>query len=183
MFPVIRTSDKAKVNIMIKPILSAALATWLLTSGFANASTRITFSEAIAAAESQFGGEAFEAERYREDGRSFFEIEVLSGGEIYEAVFDARTGSLIEWERYNQPRRASRVADALQRARLSLTQATRRALRAKGPGARVVEAEILLSSDRQRNGRRYEVDVRTGDGVFEVVVNARNGRIVRISRD
>jgi uncharacterized membrane protein YkoI len=164
-------------------MLSAILATGLFASGLAHASGPMTFLGAITAAESQFGGEAFEAERYREDGRSYYEVEVLSGGEIFEAVFDARSGRLIEWERYDQPRRAQRVDAALQRARLSLLQASRRALRAKGPGASVVEAEIRLSSNRQRNGTRFEVDVRNRDGVFEIIINALNGRVMRISRD
>ena len=168
---------------MTKHIYSIVLATGLLASGIAGAATPLTFVGAIAAAESQFGGEAFEAERYRENGRPRIEVEVLSGGEIYEAVFDVRTGRLVDWERYVQPRRASQVAAALQRARLSLIQATRRALQAKGPGAGVVEADLLLSPNAQTNGRRYEVDVRTRDGVFEVIVDALNGRIVRISRD
>ncbi len=168
---------------MTNPMLPVALATTLLASGLANASTPMTFIEAITAAESQFGGEAFDAERYTQGGRDYFEIDVLSSREIYEAEFDAQTGRLIDWDSYNRPRRARYIAAALKRARLPLMEAIFTALEAKGPGATAIDADILLSRDRRRNGRRYEVDVRTDDGVFEVVINALNGRIVRISRD
>lgn len=164
---------------MIKFVAAALLSTGLLASGVASA---MTLADAVRAAESQFGGEAFEAEIYRENRRDYIEVEVLSGGEIYEVEFDAADGRLIDWERYNQPRLARQVAAALQRARTTLVGAIEAAQRAKGPG-QVFDAEILLSRNASRNGGRYEVYIRTSDGVFEVIINAQNGRVIRVDRD
>lgn len=169
---------------MSRFVASAILATGLFASGVANA---FTLKDAVMEAQMTVGGEAFDAEAYREGRQDYFEVEVLSGNEIYEVVFDAN-GKMIEKEVYKQPKRAQRVAAALERANLTLIEAKERALQAKSPALQgsspeeVIDAEIVLNRNPNRNGQRFEVYVRTPDGVFEVIVNARNGRIIRIER-
>ncbi len=128
----------------------------LLLAGFSAPALASPFNKAIAAAERQFGGEAFEAELYREDGRTYVEVEVLSGNQIVEALFLARGAQLIE---------AVRIA----RGALGAT--------------RILEAELRITGNAQRNGKRFVVDVRNGDGEFDVVINSQNGRVLRVIED
>ena len=138
--------------------------------------------DAITAAEQQFGGEAFEAERYREDGRTRIEVEVLSGNQIVEVLFNGRATRVLDVDTSNNRRKVARVSAALERADLSLAEATEIAEDAIGPG-QVREAELRVSRDAERNGKRFVIEVRNDDGLFDAVVNSRNGRVIRIRPD
>ena len=142
-------------------------------------------SNAIATAEQQFGGEAYTAERYRENGRTFYEVEVLVGNQIVEAVLSGNGRRVIETDTYGSKRRVARAEAALERAGLSLQDAVAIAENTLGPeGIRGIrEAEIRLSGDPDRNGSRFIVELRNADGLFDVVVNSRNGRVIRIRPD
>ena len=159
-----------------------ALCATLLLAGFSGPALASPLQNAIAAAEQQFGGEAFEAERYREGGRTYIEVEVLSGNQIVEAEFRGNGNRLIDAETYGNPRRIARLGAALDRAELSLAEAVQIAEDAIGPG-RVEEAKLRITRKPQRNGTRFIVEVRTEDGLFDVVINSRNGRVIRIRPD
>ena len=57
-----------------------------------------SLQDAIKAAEMNFGGKAFEAERYREDGSTYVDVELLSGNQIIEAEFLADGSQLTDVE-------------------------------------------------------------------------------------
>lgn len=50
-------------------------------------------------------------------------------------------------------------------------------------GGQIVEAELLVAGNQNANGKRYIVDIRNQEGEFEVIVNSRDGRVMRIVRD
>jgi hypothetical protein len=145
----------------------------VLGSGAAMAQSLQDF---IATAESAFGGRAFVAERYNR----YVEVQLLSGNQLIEAEYDPRTGRLIDSDVFGRPRRVQRVAASLERATLPLGDAIDAAQRAVGPGE-VLEAELRLSG-RNRGGR-YSIEIRTREGIFDVVVASATGRIVRVIRD
>ena len=157
--------------------LAAAL---VMLSGPALASS---FTDAIVAAEQQFGGEAFKAERYREDGRSFVEVEVLSGNQLVEVYVRADNLRIVDSDTYGSPRRVARVAAALERASLSLVEAAELAKDALGRG-QLREAKVQVTQQENRNGRRFIVELRNSDDeYFDVVLNSRRGDVIRITRD
>jgi len=145
----------------------------VLGSGAAMAQSLQDF---IATAESTFGGRAFVAERYNR----YVEVQVLSGNQLIEAEYDRNTGRLIDSDAFGRPRRVQRVAANLARATVPLGDAIDAAQRAVGSGE-VLEAELRLSG--MNRGRRYIIEIRTRDGLFDVVVNSATGRVVRVIRD
>lgn len=161
-------------------IMTAAVAAFLF--GVATPALASPIQDAIAAAEQQFGGQAFVAERYREDGRTFVEVEVLSGNRIVEAEYLVGSGQFVDSDTYGTKRRVARIRAALQRSQLSLADAAQIAEDAVGPG-RVMEAKLRVTRQAKRNGKRFVVEVRNGDGEFDVVVNSGNGRVLRIRPD
>ena len=151
----------------------------LLASGVAVASP---LADAVALAEQQFAGEAFEAELYREDGRRIVEVEVLSGNLIVEAVYNANTGALIDSDTYGSQRRVNRIRRALNRAEISLIDAIEIAAARLRPG-RATEAELDIRRNPRRNGRRFEVEYISQGEEFDVYINSRSGRVVKIEED
>lgn len=139
-------------------------------------------NDAIDKSELRFGGEAFQAELYRENGRLFVEVEVLAGNRIIEVEYDVRTGRITDSEAYRSNRRVARVAAALERSRLTLYEAVQIADNAAGPG-NVREAKLRLSRQAKRNGKRFIVELRNEEGLFDVILNSRDGRVVRIRPD
>jgi len=59
--------------------------------------------------EQRFGGDAFTAEKYVRRGSPVYDVELLIGRRIVEAVFDANTGALLSSENYSTPRRAAEL--------------------------------------------------------------------------
>ena len=139
-------------------------------------------TRAAVAAEQQFGGQVFAAELYREDGKRLVEVELLSGGQIVEVVLNADSGRFLESDTYGSQRRVGRAMAALDVAQISLSQAIRAARGAVGRG-QILEAELLVAGNQNTNGKRYIVDIRNQQGEFEVIVNSRDGRVMRIVRD
>lgn len=130
----------------------------------------------IESAEATFSGEAYAAGSIG----GFAEVQLLSGNQLVEALYDAETGQLLDTESFGSGRFAQRVAAALDVAVISLVDAITAAKDAVGPGD-VLEADLLIS--RRNTGRRFIVDIRTDDGVFDVIVDSSTGRILRIIRD
>jgi uncharacterized membrane protein YkoI len=147
-----------------------------------SANAKLDKVDSIILAESAFNGEAFKAERYRQGQRVFYEVYVLSGNSIYEVVVNANRGNVVEWDRYNQKRRATRVSAALNNAQFSLIDAVEIAQEAL-PGSNAIEAKLRLSNNPNRNGKRFLVETRDGPELYDVVINSRNGRVVKIDRD
>jgi len=136
-----------------------------------------TLQEVVVLAEQRFGGVAFTAERYSRSDRHVYEVELLRGRQIVEAMYDT-AGNLIRSEIYSTPRRAARVSSALTRAQITLSEAIAIAEGAV-PNSRAIEAEIRLRNDR------YLVDLRVGSRVYDVdvLIDSRDGRVVYIDRD
>ena len=162
--------------------LITGASTGLLLAALATPAAASSIRDAITAAEQQFGGQAFEVESYRENGRAYIEVEVLSGNRIIEAEYSVGSGQLKDAETYGNPRRVARIASALDRSNLSLADAAQIAEDAIGPG-KVLEAKLRITRQPQRNGKRFLVELRNDEGEFDVVVNSRNGRVLRIRRD
>lgn len=165
----------------IQPKLSTwfVAALFLLGSGAVLASPLIT---AIELAEQQYGGRAFEAEIFREDGQRVVEIELLRNNQILEIVYDADTLQVIETENYNWRRRINRATAAVAVAQIPLADAARRARRGLN-GGWITEVKLRVTGNESANGRRYTVEIRKDRRDFDVIVNALNGSVVRIIRD
>lgn len=151
----------------------AATAAVLLGSGHAAAQS---LTAVITAAQAQFGGEVYDAGRIG----SLAEVELLSNGRLIDAIVTFEGGQIVDSESFGSARRVAQVGAALDRAALTLPQAIDAALRAAGPGD-VLEAELRTAGNQ--SGRQFVVDIRTASGVVDVIVDAANGRIVRIDRD
>ncbi len=132
-----------------------------------------TLESIVASAETAFGGEASEAFR---DGQ-VVEVEVMCGSKVVEAVYDAKTSELLDAETLPACRRGKRVARALDRAVLSLVDAMDVAKMAVGPGETL---EAALPTAGRDGGRRFDIALRTSDGVFDVQVDAASGRLLRV---
>jgi len=169
-----------KRSVFLNPITGVALI--FFWGAMSNSTLASPIKDAIAEAEWRFGGEAFEAELYRDEGRTLVEVELLVGKRIVEAEYDVRRGRITDSEAYRSKRRVARVAGALERSRLTLYEVVQIADEAAGPGD-VLEAELRLSRQAKRNGRRYEIELRNEEGLFDVIVNSRNGRVIRIRPD
>jgi uncharacterized membrane protein YkoI len=143
---------------------------------FSNQIQAASLQEIITVAEQQFDGVAFTAERYTRARKRFYDVELLRGRQIIEAVFDANTGNLLESEIYSSPRRSVRVSVALNRANISLLQAIDIAEK-RVSNSRAIEAEIRLSH------AQYLIEVRAGTQLYEVVINSMSGRVIRVNLD
>jgi uncharacterized membrane protein YkoI len=159
----------------IRAFGSAVAAAALITFGASSANAQ-SLEAVIEAAQAQIGGEVYDASRI---GR-FAEVELLSGNRLIDAIFDFDSGQLIDSEVYGSARLASRVERALDRADLTLIEAIDAAEEAVGPGE-VLEAELRVAG--RQGGRQFIVDIRTSEGIFDVIVDASSGRIIRIIRD
>ncbi len=144
-----------------------------LSSGVAMAQSLGSFIEA---AEATFGGEAYEAGRIG----NFAEVQLVSGDQLIETLYNAETGQLIDSEAFGSSRLVARVANALDRAVLTLEEAIEAAEAAVG-GGDVLEAALLVG--RRNSGRAFLVDIRTDSGIFDVIVDSATGNIIRIIRD
>lgn len=162
--------------------VGAVLAAGLLSMVSAGAALASPLNQAIAVAEQQFGGQAFDAEFFRENGQRRAEVELLSGSEIVEVLFDADTGAILDVDTYGNQRRIDRAAAALSLAKISLLDATGIARKAVGRG-QILEAELRVTANPNANGKRYIVDVRNKQGEFEVIINSRTGKVIRVIRD
>ncbi len=173
------------MRIYNQPMLRAAIgglcATLLLTL-FSAPAMASSLRDAIKAAERDFGGEAFEAELYREDGDWYVDVELLSGNQIIEAEFLAEGSQLMDIDVYNNERKVNRAKRALKRAKISLSKAIRVAEKEVGSG-QVREAELQIRRQADRSGRRFIVEMRDDGSWYDVVVNARSGKVVRVKRD
>lgn len=151
----------------------AATAAMLLGAGHASAQS---LTAAISAAQAQLGGEVYDASRVGQ----LVEVELLSNGQLVDAILSFETGQIVTTEILGSGRRAAQVGAALDRAALTLPEAIDLGLQAVGPGD-VVEAELRVAGNQ--SGRQFVVDIRTASGAFDVVIDAANGRVVRIVRD
>ena len=161
----------------IPGLVAALLATGLSTPAMASGITR-----AINAAEQEFGGEAFEAERYREGGRGVIEVDVLSGNQIIEVVFSGDGRQVLDVDTETNQREVARVTAALEWARVSLQEAVDIA-GAAIDSKRVREVELVIKGREDRNGRRIIAEVVSDGDEFDVVLNSRTGRVLRIRPD
>ena len=165
-----------------RPGLVAGALAPLLLLGAASPALASPLKNAIIKAEQQFGGEAFLAERYREDGRTYIEVELLVGNRIVEAEYSVRSGQFNDAETYGTQRRVARIRAALNRAQLSLADAAQIAEDAVGPGT-VQEAKLQIARKAKRNGTRFVVEVDTREDDFDVIMASRTGRVLRIRPD
>jgi hypothetical protein len=159
-------------NIITK-YTAAAAALLVLCASSASAQS---LEALIAAAEATFGGEAYEAGRVG----AFGEVQLLSGDQLIETLYDFDSGQLLDSEAFGSPRLVQRVAAGLETAVLSLSEAID-AAEAAVPGE-VLEAALLVG--RRQSGRVFIVDIRSTDGgIFDVFVESATGRVIRIIRD
>lgn len=127
---------------------------------------------AVAAAEKALSARAVEAELDTWKGRLVYDIELVRGDSIHEAVIDARTGRLLAsgkqrweslWARWFEKGRFAAPAKPLGPLLAALESET---------GGQV--EEVALDDDRGRIV--YEVELATAAGVAEIAVDPTTGK-------
>jgi len=157
-----------------KTYLTRILIIFIVILTFSNKTQAASLQEIITVAEQQFEGVAFTAEIYTRASKRVYDVELLSGRRIVEAVFDAKTGNLLESEFYSSPRRSVRVSVALKRADISLLQAIDIAEK-RVSNSKVKEGEISLRNNQ------YLIEVRAGSLLYDVVIHSKSGRVIRVN--
>ena len=132
----------------------------------------IGVTRAVSAAEKALSARAVEAELDTRKGRLVYDIELVRGGALHDAVIDARSGRLLA---SGKQRWESLWASWFDKDRFAATSrplgATLAALEAE-TGGRV--EEVSLDDD---GGRAvYEVELATAAGVAEIAVDPATGK-------
>jgi uncharacterized membrane protein YkoI len=147
---------------------------------FSQAKTSLT--QAIQTAEKAQGGQAraVDAEFEHDDGKSLYEIKVMSGDQVMTYHIDAATGQSTKAE--EQGRLADFLgvnkvdAGKLNSAKTTLIQAI--GVAEQNTNGKAMEAEI----DEDTGGIHYEVTVLVGDDTREVEVDGNTGKVLKTER-
>jgi uncharacterized membrane protein YkoI len=171
------TATMLTVGLLTVPALAADRDDY---KAFSQAKTSLT--QAIEAAEKAQGGQAraVDAEFEREDGKSQYEIKVMSGDRVMTYHIDAASGNSTKSEEQ------SRLADflginevdpaKLNAAKTTLAQAI--GIAEQNTNGKAMEAEI----DEEGGGIQYAVTVLVGDDTREVEVDGSTGQVTKNER-
>lgn len=151
--------------------MTSAAALALLGAGPAGAqddagqatASRVSLGEAVRAAEQALGGRAVEAEIDVEDGAPVFEVEVLVGEDMHEALVDAETGEVRSTSR---ERLATVWGDWFQQDRLDAVNDAPRSL-----GAILAD----LESETGAVAREAELEDEDGQLYYEIEMSGADG--------
>lgn len=132
----------------------------------------IGVTRAVAAAEKALSARAVEAELDTWKGRLVYDVELVRGGALHDAVIDAQTGKLLA---SGKQRWESMWASWFEKDRFAVTTrplgATLAALEAE-TGGRVEE----VSLDDEGGRTVYEVELATAAGVAEIAIDPATGK-------
>ena len=139
----------------------------------------IGVTRAVAAAERVLSARAVEAELDTWKGRLVYDVELVRGGALHDAVIDAQTGQLLS---SGKRRWESMWASWFDKERFAGTSrplgATLAALEAE-TGGRVEE----VSLDDQDGRAFYEVELATAAGVAEIAIDPATGKRLTLRVD
>jgi uncharacterized membrane protein YkoI len=147
---------------------------------FSQSSTSLT--QAIQAAEKAQGGQAraVDAEFEHDDGKSQYEIKVMSGDQVMTYYIDAASGQSTKSEEQGALADFLGVnkvdAGKLNSAKTTLTQAI--GVAEQNTNGKAIEAEV----DEDTGGVHYEVTVLVGDDTREVEVDGATGQVLKAER-
>lgn len=163
-------------------MMAAALAT---ASAPAMAQIRtaplVGITQAVATAEKALSANAMEAELDTRGGRLVYEVDLMRGDTLLEALIDARTGKLVS---ATKPRFGSFWQswfdfDVEAFSRSARPLAPRLAALERESGGRVQE----VGFDADGGMPLYEVEIATQAGVAEVYIDVRNGERLAMNYD
>jgi len=171
------TATLLTVGLLATPVLAADSDDY---KAFSQSKTSLT--QAIQAAEKAQGGQAraVDAEFEREDGKSQYEIKVMSGDHVMTYYIDAASGKSTKSEEQ------SRLADFLginevDPAKLTAAQTTLAqaiGVAEQNTNGKAIEAEV----DEEDGGIRYELTVLVGDDTRDVEVDGSTGQVIKSER-
>ena len=171
------TATMLTVGLLATPVLAADRDDY---KAFSQAKTSLT--QAIQTAEKAQGGQAraVDAEFEREDGKSQYEIKVMSGDQVMTYYIDAASGQstkskeqgvLADFLGVNKVDPAK-----LTGAQTTLTQAI--GVAEQNTNGKAIEAEV----DEDTGGVHYDVTVLVGDDTREVEVDGSTGQVLKTER-
>ncbi len=137
----------------------------------------VSMTRAIEAATGRIDGGVLEAELENEDGLLVYEIDLVSGSDVYEVTVDARTGDVVS---QTEQRITGFVSGLFQEDELRAAEAARPTLQQalsdieQQTGARIEE----LSLDDEDGRWLYEIELRDNMGEREVMIDALTGEVV-----
>lgn len=137
----------------------------------------VSMTRAIEAATGRIDGGVLEAELENEDGLLVYEIDLVSGSDVYEVAVDARTGDIVS---QTEQRITGFVSGLFQEDEMRAAEAARPTLQQalsdieQQTGARI-EA---LSLDEEDGRWLYEIEIRDDMGEREVMIDALTGEVV-----
>jgi uncharacterized membrane protein YkoI len=149
-------------------------------NAFSQAKTSLT--QAINTAEKAQGGQAraVDAEFDHDDGKSLYEIKVMSGDQVMTYHIDAVSGQSTKSEEQGALADFLGVnkvdPDKLTSAKTTLAQAI--GVAEQNTNGKAIEAEV----DEDTGGIHYEVTVLVGDDTREVEVDGSTGEILKTNR-
>ena len=133
----------------------------------------LSLTQIVAQAQSQFpGSEAFQVERGFRDNVAVYRIDLLQGNRVLELDYAISDGRLV---RQRQDGAAAAAA-----ARTQLDTATLTVINAANVAPRRVAGSAAQDVQLNRAGTRYRVEVWGPTGRWEVVINSRNGAVIRV---
>lgn len=141
--------------------------------------TKISLKQAISIASKQAKGILVEAEFDDDDsdsisGGGVYELEFSDGNTEYEIKVDAITGQVVDLDTDSLDSDDANDYDVQHRAKVSI-MAVIEAIE-KQSSSRVLEIEFKNDRDYDDHPTYYEVDVLKGNQIFEIKINADNGR-------
>lgn len=163
-------------------VAAAAALTFSIPAGAQVQTARLVgVTNAVSVAERALSAYAMEAELDTRNGRLVYEIELMRGDTLHEALVDARTGKLISATkpRFEGTWRSWFDSDWKSFARSARPLAPRLAALEREARGKVQE----VSFDADGGMPLYEVEIATAAGVAEVYIDARNGERLAMNYD
>jgi len=171
------TATMLTVGLLTAPVLAADRDDY---KAFSQATTSLT--QAIETAEKAQGGQAraVDAEFEHDDGKSQYEIKVMSGDQVMTYYIDAASGQSTKAEEQGALADflgVNKVDPAkLNAAQTTLAQAI--GVAEQNTNGKAIEAEV----DEDTGGIHYEVTVLVGDDTREVDVDGATGQVLKANR-
>ncbi len=166
---------KTTIVVLAATIATASIGAYAAKSGTSGKveafqNSRVTATQAIGVATRKVTGQASEVDFKYKNGKSYYEVEVVSGSQKHEIQVDAVTGTIL-----NTKVEAGKDKDkAKPQVAISLQQAIS-AAEAKTKG-KAQEADL-----KNKDGQiYYKVETITGTQKHDVKVDANNGQILAV---
>ncbi|MFQ6793383.1 PepSY domain-containing protein [Thomasclavelia sp.] len=163
----------------MKKIISLVLLVVVLVGCGGNNKT-ISMDEAKEIALKEVNGEVVRYEEDRDDGRTYYEFEIIADNKKYDLEVDGETGDIIKKEidedyvgNTNQNNNASTTAT------ISQDEAKKIAEDRIGTGGNLIKCEL----DSDDGVLKYEIEIIKDNIKYEIDVNANTGEIVKYEEE